>query len=185
MGSHQEGPLHHRRFAHLSPYLSSWDFRTPRAFSLIRTLGHLPLEVFPSDAGIPRDRSLGPISLPSRFSNSLADWVDAIVWDFPSSRDIAFRWRRLGVVSALGSGRRWSGCGGSSADGIGDLRNQNVGDNMSALGLATHFCRHFAARTSEESPKRVPQWAQGCVIENGEGAPRGCSSSPTPFAMNE
>ena len=33
-----------------------------------------------------------------------------------------------------------------------------------------------------ESLKRVPQWAQDVSSKNGEGAPRGCSSSPASFA---
>ena len=60
----------------IAPCLFSWDFRTLWTFSLLRTLGLLPLEVFPSDAGILRDQSLDQLSLPSRFSNSLADCVN-------------------------------------------------------------------------------------------------------------
>ena len=71
-GSCQEGPAHHRRFNIFALYLSSRDFRTPRAFSLIRTLGLLPHEVFPSYAGILWDRSLLHQSPSLRFSSILA-----------------------------------------------------------------------------------------------------------------
>ena len=71
-GSHQEGPAHHRRFLIFTPCLSSWEFRTRWTFSLLRTLGHLPLEVLTSDVGILRDRTLIRPSLSPRKVSSLA-----------------------------------------------------------------------------------------------------------------
>ena len=108
--------------------------------------------------------------------------------DLPSSRDIAsaaFHAVSFGVVSAFGSGGGWGYCGGSSADGIVLARNQNVGkyevEFRSAnhcAGISPHERRGIHLRGSRSGPQDVSS-------ENGEGAPRGCSSSPTPFAMNE
>ena len=85
-------------------------------------------------------------------------------------------------MSAFGGGGRWSDCGGSSGDGIVLARNQSMGkyevEFRSAnhcAGISPHERRGNHLRGSRSGPQDVS-------LENGEGAPRGCSSSPASFA---
>ena len=63
-------------------------------------------------------------------------------------------------------------------------RTRNVGNEEDSDRQPT-FAGSLLHGRQGESLKRVPQWAQDVSSKNGEGAPRGCSSSPMPFAMNE
>ena len=174
----------------IAPCLFSWDFRTLWTFSLLRTLGLLPLEVFPSDAGILWDRLLNQLSLPSRFSNSLADCVNG-----PYCRV-----RLCGIFHLLATSRRrlfmlcrsgWCLLLVVVGDGVTGVVLRQTGS--CSRGIKTWGMRREYLDRRPTAPvfrltnvggiaQEGPTVGPRCVIENGEEAPRGCSSSPASFA---
>ena len=87
-------------------------------------------------------------------------------------------------VSAFGGGGWRSDRSGSSTDGIVLARIRNVGErkvNSDRRPTVPVFRLTDVGGVAQEGPTV----AQDVSSKNGEGAPRGCSSSPASFTMNE
>ena len=86
-------------------------------------------------------------------------------------------------MSAFGGGE-WKGDrSGSSADGIVLARKRNVGNMEDSDRRPT--VPVFRLTNVGGIAQEGPTVAQDVSSKNGEGAPRGCSSSPASFTMNE